>query len=539
MSPFVDFPAELLEEILELLSTADLSTLSRTCKELYTFFSPRVYHKIDWTWDDDKPCPPYHLLLRTLLSNARLASHIKVLRTRGGGIVPRSHWEEGICNDAAIDEHYKLCDIRRSVWVEGHRERSSFTSKDVRRVINLISSTAPTDAHRREWILEFYRGNVDVIMALILHQSQAIEELDLGFAFLDHAKFIPRAFKHLIDAQEAAAVYPHLASVNLGADGPGIPEWVWTDLDLFRLFIFLPNVKTIDAILLEPVLFAWPSPHKIPRADALSTLILRQCTISEDTLEAILSCTPKLKHLVYDYWRMAECFPPHWECCKDDKNNKSKKSYTQVPIHCPRLSKALAHVHTTLESLVLKAQFRGDMLSGPLSRDIKDPFESLCKCYIFGRVTGLDKMLSLKSLEASWALLFGWWDFPAPDYRGHPYDGVQGSGDNPWTSVLPPNIRRLCMRDDMSDFRDYELYSVLADPVPLFRHLLDARRKLFGSLEHVKFAFMYRHDKRDKLPVQIIRKLRDDCLRAGMACEIIGERIHSPSGKVIGIVPEL
>ena len=81
------------------------------------------------------------------------------------------------------------------------------------------------------------------------------------------------------------------------------------------------------------------------------------------------------------------------------------------------------------------------------------------QCQVIGRITSLDKMPALKSLQIFWALLFGYWNDPEGarnrylNWHGgtDPYDGNPRARDTPWTRLLPPNIERLRMREDMSD----------------------------------------------------------------------------------------
>ncbi|KAF1849907.1 uncharacterized protein K460DRAFT_400007 [Cucurbitaria berberidis CBS 394.84] len=535
MPTLIDIPAELLEEILSSLSVSDYSTLSRTCKILHTFFSPRIYHTVNWSWEDDQPSPPYHLLLRTLLGNARLASYVKVLKSRGGGIVRREEWETGDC-DYDSNSGWRPIESARSIWLDGRRAKSSFKSTDVHRVINLISSIASSSAHKREWILEFDRGNVDVIMALILHQIQDIERLDLGFGFMQRSKFIPRVFRHLIDAQKSIAVFPHLISVDLGVDGPHTPSGIWSDLDQSRLFFYLPKITFFNTIFLEPSVFAWPSPSITPRSESLLSLTLRKCTASEDTLEKILSCTPQLRHLVYDHYRMVACGIPHWESYKELCWTGTVRP--KVLVHGPRLSKALAHVQSTLESLVLKVRFKSKGYY-----DIKDLGNTDYFCCLVGRVTGFDKMPNLTSLEISWALLLGWdpdfeevqasyrLDFDSQD----PFTLDPGVDHFPWPAILPSTIQTLRLRDDLSDFSHYPYRKI--DPINLLEHLLYARKSSLRALARVEFLFIWNQwYGREGWPKVLMKKLLDTCKRDGIKCRILQEELVRKLSELVDVI---
>jgi hypothetical protein len=108
MPSLTDLPVELLEDIVAPLSVVQQSKLSRTCKALHSYLSPRIYHSVDWFWRDDGPCPPFDRLLRTLLSNTRLANLVKVLKLRGGGLVKHAEWKDnrfGSCVYNTRDEN--------------------------------------------------------------------------------------------------------------------------------------------------------------------------------------------------------------------------------------------------------------------------------------------------------------------------------------------------------------------------------------------------------------------------------------------------
>jgi hypothetical protein len=468
----------LLEEISLSCSIADFSLLTRTCKALYAFFLPRIYHTINWCWEDGQPSPPYHLLLRTLLSNTQLAEAVKVLRFRGGGVVRIHEWQDSGC-EASYD-HWKSA---RSIYVDGQRAKSAFSSKEHCMAVQLIENMAASGP--LEWKTEFDRGNVDLFVALIVYRTQTIEQLDLGFGFLHHATFLPRFFRQLNHACKASDIYPQLTSVKLGLDGPRTPHGVYAHLDLFRLFFHLPHLTTIDTILMEPIVFAWPSPKILPRPELLTTLRLQKCTASEDTLGKILSCTPSLNHLTYDYYRMVACGPPHWECY-DAIYHDDDSTRPTILIHAPRLSRALASVKNTLEELVVKIHFEATMYDS-ITHDCDAQF----LCGIIGRLKCLEQMSRLRHLEIPWALLLGW----DPDLRGSngPGDIDSAAGFSPivWADVLPPAIRCLRLRDDLSDFAYYPHRTIF--PFDLVKRLLQDRRISLNSLDRLDFLFIWNH----------------------------------------------
>ncbi|KAF2131806.1 hypothetical protein P153DRAFT_395107 [Dothidotthia symphoricarpi CBS 119687] len=360
MPTLIDIPVELLEDALSPLSISDLYSLSRTCKALRRYLSPRIYHTIDWSWTDGQPCPPYGLLLRTLLGHAALASYIKVIRLRGGGIINSTGLQESSC-----DEYYSSDELfkpSRSIWSDGRQVKSVFGPTSMRKVGNLISTIASTDAPEHEWKKEFERGNIDVI---------------------------------------------------------------------------------------------------------------------------------------------------------------TKDFHSR-----PRLSKALAHVKNTLESLVLKVRFECDMW-----REIKDPWGDYHLCGLVGRVTGINEMPKLTNLEVSWALLLGW----------NPYLGRGRAGDDshsnlpksfmhdadigqfPWSTILPPSIETVCFRDDLSDFTHYTFER--SSVINLVEHLLKSRDDHFEALVRVDFFCIWnRRCHCVTWSKAEMMELLDVCERASVKCEIFQEQ---------------
>jgi hypothetical protein len=515
MASILDIPAELLEEILSLLRIADLSRLSRACSILHSYLTPRIYHTQDWYWKDDHPSPPYHLLLRTLLNNSRLAGYVKVLKLRGGAIVKEEAWKLGYRDNE--DDGWLPKNGAQAVWTAGQRLDRLYTPHEIQTIASVLSSTSSYEEHREEAMREFERGNVDVVIALILNQVRAIEHLDLGFGYLHRSRFIPRTLRHLLDSK-AVVAFPHLISANLALDGPRSPEYIWLDLDVFRTLFPLQRLATLDTILPEPTVFAWPSPTEVSHAASLSTLVLRKSTASEATLEMILSCTPNLKHLVYDHHRIVGMCDPHWQCCEELA--LSERTRPRVLLHGPRLSKALAHVKDTLESLVLKVRFTSDVWT-----EFKDLQNSQHLCGMIGRVSGLEMMPKLTTLDISWVLLLGW----EPDYEwvpgmlvARPVIPEADTAGFPWSTIMPPTIQVLRIRDDLSDFWHYPHRSF--DVNSLVKSIVSNHKQYFGALNRLDFVYIWKWTyERDRGPLELIEKLTSICQMHGILTSTVHE----------------
>jgi hypothetical protein len=141
---------------------------SRAHVELYRHTSiPRIYHTIDWLWEDDKPCLPYHLLLRTLLTDSSLAGRVKKIKLRGGGVVRQELWQSGSCEDSYNKWHRAGRKIQR-LWKGAATLRSYYRANELWKAMNVISAIVPPQTEER--FSDFNKGSMDVIVGLILHQ---------------------------------------------------------------------------------------------------------------------------------------------------------------------------------------------------------------------------------------------------------------------------------------------------------------------------------------------------------------------------------
>ncbi|KAH9864715.1 hypothetical protein J1614_010651 [Plenodomus biglobosus] len=527
MASILKLPAELLEAILALSKPAGLSALSRSCKHLYRYISPLLYHSIDWCWKDDTSPPPFQLLLRTLVANRQLASNIRKIRLRGGGIVRKDYWRFGDCELNERNGPFPI-EPARSVNTSERHLQTLFNPLERWHVHNLIRAIASSRAS--EWYAEVARGNVDAIVSLILHQCQAVEELDLGFGYIFDSKFIALVFRRSMDR---TVPYPGLERVMLGTDGLFSPKGAFIDMDILRMFFTLPKLRQLTAMAIEPAMFTWISPDKPPQAASLVNLVLHNSTLLESSLDTILASTPMLRHLTYDFHRLVD-YGSHWQCMSDYSKwlylrQKGRARYRpDVAISGPVLTRALSRVCKTLETLVLKVQFECDLGSEACGANIRAWDDALTLCHIIGRIRGLNCFHNLRHLEISWVLLFGWWDADLEQYKGyirptgrssHPDPYTVSLSGQPWTHILPPNIERLCLRDDMSGHDNYPHHTL--NPFVLTEKLLEARRTEYTRLKQVDFGFIAESNYSTVKPdQQWSLRLRVMCAEEGVKCEV-------------------
>lgn len=243
MASILDLPNELMDPILSVSCPSDISRLSLVNKSLHALLSPRIYEKIEWHWDDDTRPPPFHLLLRTLLRNPTLARHIRSLSLRGSGLVPvNCHWVMWPYEHVEYHEYHPG---DRGAWQPIERARSiplgsTFSETEMHEVQQLVKNIyRPSPSI---WLREFARGNVDVLVALLLSRMNALVSLKLGFYYVYHSQFIPAILRHMAIDRSGACAFPILESVQLAMDRPEMDVFPWLNIDLLRAFFFLPEM---------------------------------------------------------------------------------------------------------------------------------------------------------------------------------------------------------------------------------------------------------------------------------------------------------
>jgi hypothetical protein len=127
-------------------------------------------------------------------------------------------------------------------------------------------------------------------------------------------------------------------------------------------------------------------------SDILTTLRLRNSTVTPDTLSRLLACTTVLKSLEYHYWIADNAY-----------------------VRCEQLMKALELVKCTLEHLEFACW---------TIRDITDESEGMCHFQDF---------LVLRSLQILPVVLLGTDALLAPRIE----------------EVVPPSLKKLCLTDDL------------------------------------------------------------------------------------------
>ena len=404
-------PAEVLEGIVSYVSRDDLWSLHRVSVDFNSATTPMLYRRIVVrTEADDGKNPCIHLLFRTLVENASLASLVRSIILLGDRPkkVPSSI-ADTLCRHFA--QAKEDCGI-----------------------------TAPV------WDLQWAGGDVDVVIPLLLSRLVNLQSLELGINFLDSIDFhlLVSAFHDHPSTSEAKKLrfLSHgleciTFANDLDAEGRKLRQDCWDRAQYYRrspdaVFaekfispvaitdIFgLPGLHTIDILLPQSMrTYTWPS--SVTSNPTLTTMVLRSTICGEDTLEEFLKRTPQLRHLIYERFYDPEEIP-----------NRLPQS--------GKLLKALDHVKDTLEVLSIKLeQYRYPIFDGNHAGgedDYTGPY---------GTIGSLRKFRKLRSVEIPIEILGGGQE--EDDY-------VQLS------TLLPEALEKLTLRNDFA-------YSIAFYPWP-------------------------------------------------------------------------
>lgn len=407
MSAFATLPEELWEMILSPLEKTDVSAISRCCKRLRERTIPHLYEIIDWTWNSDpalaEPCnPPIHLLLRSLVETRHLGSYVQCLQFNGWKNIG-SIWQKRSPG---------------TIWERGKPKCTADELQALKGYVHEVQLPSET-----LWITELEIGNVDVFVALVLSQLCNLRTLKLGVDFHVDTPFLALLFKRALFSSPPPAGFStfvdlqHVHFVPMKMDM--MPRKAFIDADQVTSLFYLPAIQSIQAVLyLKRHKFTWPG-HNRPYALTLTTLVLPRCEADGTTLLHLLSASPNLHTLRYDY------------ACNIDP---PRKSMGDVLFDFAKLGRALGQVQTTLTQLSLSIDF--------YSHTCGDPSNRIDNWSLKNRLGDLQGFVHLQALSIPFVILFGLAQTP---WSVEKLDGL-----------LPRSIRRLCLKDDLSSWDDYE-----------------------------------------------------------------------------------
>ncbi len=460
-------PGEILNPILLKgdFTKQDLSALSRVCKPLRQLTLPRLYEAIIFNWTTaSSETPKILFFLRSLLEKPYLSALVKHFRCIGRkkeGIryakrSPGTLWEEGEMKTLEDGELFKM-------------------AKDVVLMADLPEPLL--------WIDAMEMGDIDVLVALILSQLPQLQTLHLDVNFLTNNRFIGFLFKHALSSNNQSSTrrclstFAHLRHVESIPALPeqSLPSRAFVDTDQFLSLFYFPAIEILDLFIPNQwAILSWPKDN-LPCASNLRTLNLPGCEVDEEGLKRVLSMTPKLERLSYNW------------LCDIDPPGEFPAPYLDLT----ELGKALVQVRTTLRHLSLSILFYANTV---LEMDDDRYYGINSPPFLF---ESFDK---LEYLEIPFVILFG------PHQARFP--GLE--------NLLPQFLRHLCLRDDMGTSTCYEWTASAC--LAKIKELLVRRDHLAPSLESITLRL--RESEESEWDEGEQDELRRLCSVAGLDCGV-------------------
>lgn len=399
MASLVDCPEEIYDTILEFIPPPALRNLCLVNRRLRFIAEPRLYRRIEWTWQDPeipawiqppRPPPPIQLLLRTLLSRPELGIHVRRLVLRGFNPLHRCPKLPTDCS--GLDEAVSVV------------ERFGVPYVDL-------------------WVRELRSGTVGAFVALLLSQTPQLEIIHADGSFAVEGQLVGLLIKSALQERHGHNL-PTFTRVH---------KMIWDDdfkktwqkgmrgrnftscLSGWELFS-LPSVKTIAATINNPFPFAWPM--DIPDPSNLTSLRLSH--VREPLLCQLLAITRGLRSLEWNWYY--------------DWGNYGYQprpaSLTRSPnienpvVDLDQLAQAVLQVAGTLTELVVTGYI-----------ETYDIIEPEARAFIRGSLSGIISLEKLERLEAPVHMLMGFFTPP---------------GKNTLPDPLPTNLEYLDISSDLA-----------------------------------------------------------------------------------------
>lgn len=396
---------EILDIILAYLSVSDLASLSLVCKRLNEQSTPFLYRSIVLTWDAHNTIAstrPLQLLLRTLIEAPSLEKHVLKLDLRSNGYREYSH-------KAALS--------KLEVDVDTTVAQSSCKA---------ILSLDPPEPET--WKTGLEAGSIHAMVALLLTLTRSLRRLDMSFDLIAGSSFLSTLTTQSLRGE----LLPQLEHIALGTDvckdGDDFHYRMSVDIRQFHPFLCLPRLKSANLQLpnnrelperTNPQIvdhwkgvtfWTWITDNAL-RLKNLTILRLQYTRASPLMLKQILSATPSLELLEYDYW------------CSDSFATLNRRV----------LGEAILQVRNTLRHLTVALT--------PCKTDMSGELEYFGDRWVEGSLETVTRTFQkLESLEIAPVVLLGYSLDDALDL----------------SEVLPSSLRCFCLRDDLLDYSEWE-----------------------------------------------------------------------------------
>ncbi|KAF2234025.1 hypothetical protein EV356DRAFT_502977 [Viridothelium virens] len=387
MLSLLDLDERLVEIILELLPSSDLSSLCLSCKSLLPFARRRLFR---------------HIILK---------QHTNVQgRLYIAGIFDALEAQPGLAR--SVD----------SLELKGPKP-------------NVLSTTGNHDAHAaghanqdstaEPWLIQPSNSNLDAKYVSLISRFKGLRHLGLGMHFAALSLQVDKSFDslHIVEfIDDDNDLYGDSWLYELSSVDP---------LLVTKLF-HLPTIEQMH-IIFPPTQLMQPELENLPLAPSLTTIYLRETLLDPADLAKILSKTPQLRRLFFSFY---------------EDRDKAQGYNLQEHLSMERLLYALLHVSSTLEDLELSLSWADGENPGGNRWNER---QNRIFYGIEGRLGPLTAFASLTRLRLPLVMLLGF--FPS---------------NNPTLTdalprTLPPNLRYLCLSNDLSEWVTFEWKAVLLD----------------------------------------------------------------------------
>jgi hypothetical protein len=335
--------------------------------------------------------------LRTILHRPDLAAHVRTLGLHGDDFVIYGPFGDNL-------------------------PKFPIDALDLNQAVEAITTTRVPYARR--WVDELRNGNMDAFVALLLSRLHGLRRLVIGPNFAKQTEFLGMLLYSALwlRVDHGFPTFQHLRDVKYDLDVDFMRENGGRNTASVLPFFYLPEVQRLWISLDNPVTFYWPT-HTAPNLSTITSLTLE--TIREEHLSQLLSVTPRLKTLCWQFYY-----------CEDHQH----ASCTSL-IDLDKIGTALVHVRNTLKELAISAIHDiGTGYEFP-NLEIKGSLEALVD---FAQLERLE--ITLQFLVASFT----------------PATGID------LKDVVPRNIHSLIITDDLqgdcdqNEWKDADLYNIIA-----------------------------------------------------------------------------
>lgn len=406
--PSVDaLPQELMDNITSRLFRQDISRLSKTCSKIRAATLKAMFENVEMIWKSNGhfinemsqfevlALPRVDFLLRTILETPRFADFVRQINLQASGY----RW-----GDYSFIKPSLPAPLEADVDI-------------IKAAITRIGVSMS-----KELYIAIEENNIDAVISLLLLTTPRLSSLTLGLDLIRENAFLPDILVHALFSPPSARIsqFSNLTRIKIGADhasevclSSNCVKFLGESLDIecYVPFFSLPNLLHIEMNLPDVVEDDFESHPQVSlhqetlwpvldtEVNQLTTLILRRALASPWVLSDVLSRTPHLRKLEYDYINF-------WNTSLDSDV----------------LASALINVQHTLVHLSLP-------MRGWNAAHVDSDEDHSFGVY---RYCSLKDMVALETLDINTLILLGWDVTAAPSL----------------SEVLPPNLTNVRLRGE-------------------------------------------------------------------------------------------